>query len=51
MYFFFVANPKLQDHDVQVLVFDVRAIESHERIFSQILTAFGRVSSFYLKFV
>ncbi|XP_014235747.1 dehydrogenase/reductase SDR family member 7 [Trichogramma pretiosum] len=37
------ANPKLQDHDVQVLIFDVRVMESHERIFNDVLTTFGRL--------
>ncbi|XP_014218102.1 dehydrogenase/reductase SDR family member 7 [Copidosoma floridanum] len=37
------ANPNLQDHDVQVLVFDVRSIGSHERIFDNAMSIFGRL--------
>ncbi|XP_011493910.1 PREDICTED: dehydrogenase/reductase SDR family member 7 [Ceratosolen solmsi marchali] len=38
-----LANPKLQDHDIHVLVFDVRLVESHERIFDNVISIFGRL--------
>jgi hypothetical protein len=41
---FILANPKLQDHEIQVLCFDIRLIESHERIFDNVMSMFGRVS-------
>ncbi|XP_001603507.1 dehydrogenase/reductase SDR family member 7 [Nasonia vitripennis] len=36
-------NPNLQDHDIHVLVFDVRAIESHQRVFDNVLSTYGRL--------
>ncbi|XP_058796181.1 dehydrogenase/reductase SDR family member 7 [Phymastichus coffea] len=37
------ANPSLQDHDIQVVVFDVRLIDSHQRIFDNVVSIFGRL--------
>ncbi|KAJ8687204.1 hypothetical protein QAD02_022998 [Eretmocerus hayati] len=37
------ANPNLQHHDVNMLVFDVTKIGSHERMFENAVTTFGRL--------
>ena len=46
LYIFFLlsVNPKLQDYDIHVLVFDVQAVDTHERIFEDAMSIFRRVS-------
>lgn len=40
----FTANKTLKPEDVEVLVLDVLAIETHEKAFNHVIEKFGKVS-------
>lgn len=42
--FFFTVNPGMQSNDILVLVFDVQAVDVHEKMFEKVIATFGKVS-------